>query len=87
MNKENNSDFIQKYLSRFSGEIEKTRNRKKEIADIIKKYSQISLENNQIDEYDGVLTLSLKPIERNQIEMKKEKILEELRALKIFQIK
>lgn len=87
MNNRDNDDFIKKYLSRFSKQIDKEKERKKQIAEIIKKHAGFEFNVQNMKERDGVLVLNLKPIQKNQITLKKDVIVEDLKDLKIFQIK
>ena len=68
-------------LQRFSKSLNKDALLKEKIAQIISHYIKINLPPDNLNLKEGVLEISASPIVKNEIKLKEEKILSELREV------
>ena len=78
---------IADYLKRTVGIIYKGVLYKKDIIEIIKKYTGIEKETDFFEIKDGVMRTTLSPIEKGMLFMKKEVILEDLASFGVKEIR
>ncbi len=78
---------INDYLKKFSKTIGEASFKKDEVIKIFEEKIKVSISKDDIQIKDGILFLKVKPITKSEIMLKKQKLLEAVSVLNIFEIK